>query len=152
MIPAELFTFDAASPLLDLEPDALRAVAHFLVLQAATLKRRARELEHRHQSYQATRKALAAQPFAEGLGAAAVEIGAAAAAARYGVARSTAELHRRMHAREQKILSIKKRNLEIMRLAGRGWPNERIARRVGLHAASVSRIVQAELRRTRLAP
>jgi hypothetical protein len=37
--------------------------------------------------------------------------------------------------------------LQVMRLAGRGWTNKVIARRLGLHPGSVSRILQRVLRR-----
>jgi DNA-binding NarL/FixJ family response regulator len=46
----------------------------------------------------------------------------------------------------------KQRAIEIMRLAGRGWSNQRIGGRVGLSEGQVSRIVQQQLKLTRTPP
>ncbi len=44
------------------------------------------------------------------------------------------------------------RDIEIMRLAARGWPNDRIARKLALSPSQVSRIVQRLLKETRALP
>jgi DNA-binding NarL/FixJ family response regulator len=51
--------------------------------------------------------------------------------------------------RAQRIAERDKRDMEIMRLARRGWSNAMIGRRMELSAPQISRIVQKALRATR---
>ncbi len=44
----------------------------------------------------------------------------------------------------------RKRNMELMRLARRGWSNDQIARKLKLHPTTVSKIIQHELKLTRV--
>lgn len=44
------------------------------------------------------------------------------------------------------------RNIEVMRLAGRGWKNTAIAAKVGLHPQTVSAIIQTMLRKNPARP
>jgi len=88
-------------------------------------------------------------PFAEGLGELAVSIGIDAAAERYGVALSTSALAFRVHKRKALAVARKARDVEIMRLASRGWNNARIAARVELSASTVGKIVAASIKATR---
>ncbi len=44
---------------------------------------------------------------------------------------------------------LQQRDIEIMRLASRGWSNDRISARLGITAGHVSRIIQRQLKLTR---
>ena len=58
---------------------------------------------------------------------------------------------RLIHAEEKPLFEEmirQRRNMEIMRLAARGWTNKRIGSKVGLSGGQISRIVQDQLRAT----
>lgn len=60
------------------------------------------------------------------------------------------DLHRRLGSARRK-LEARRRNIEIVRLAGRGWHDAEIAHRVGLkHPKSVSRILRRMLESDRV--
>ena len=54
--------------------------------------------------------------------------------------------------RMRRAAEMKARNIELMRLAARGWSNDRLGRRFGISEGQVSRIVQGQLRLTRKEP
>lgn len=64
-----------------------------------------------------------------------------------GTPRETTLAYWHRHRKAQERLSRARRNRDILRMASLGWTDKRIGASVGLHAKSVSRIVQKELRR-----
>jgi DNA-binding NarL/FixJ family response regulator len=125
-----------------LDPAALRKIANYLAKVAAQCRRRAQMLETRSKTLARKRA-----PFAEGLGELAADVGADEAARRYGVILSTAQLALRIHLKDKRALARRERDLQVMRLAGRGWSNSEIAQGTKLHPVTVSRIISRQLNR-----
>ena len=73
------------------------------------------------------------------------EHGDASAADTFGIRETDARGYRLMQMRKERMVARQRRNLTIMRLAGRGWTNKAIARHVHLHPCTISRIIQREL-------
>lgn len=106
-----------------LTPEATASVLRFFESQALLLRRRRDQLDKDRRQARAAERTVAKIP--------------PSPATPHGRALLTAEAKRR-------------RDLEVMRLAARGWQNPMIARRLGLHPSTVSKIVQRQLRSTRL--
>ena len=52
--------------------------------------------------------------------------------------------------KQRATMDRKLRDIEIMRMAQRGWTNRRIAEKFGLHEKSISRIVRREVKKDAL--
>lgn len=128
-----------------LDSSALEAFAESNALLAALCRARAKDLDQRERD---RRSAARREPFGKGLGELAAKIGAPAAAARYGVILSTAQLALRMFNMRERLYQRRSRDIKIMRLSAKGWSDQRIAEKIGVAPRTVSRVIRMMLNGT----
>lgn len=143
---------DLDSSLLELPPSALRTLCGFLQRLIAALSARAALLEEQERRRRQVERLV--NEHLPGLGLRALEraretgdvpAAIAAIACEAGVPLATVEAHYRLQMRDQLAAELHERNVMIMRMAGRGWSNAAIAKRLELHPSTVSRIVRRGL-------
>lgn len=134
-----------------LTPEALASLAAYHEALADQLRRRLAELErNRYRAEQqakidAARQAvpeLVKHHLASGIG---LDDACAAAALTLNIPTPSARYWYEHRQRAERIALDEAREIEIMKLAGRGWTNCSIAARVGVHPATVGRIVKRRL-------
>lgn len=123
----------------------LKALADFHQKVADAARRRLAEIAERRARVHAPKPAdLVKQYLAAGLS---LDAAVDAVARQSPLSRDEIRFTLRLAERQKKREARSARNVEVMRLAGRGWTNRQISDRMGLDHKHVSRIVRRELGR-----